>query len=50
VPGDCGRFNEKNEHRTSNVQHRTLNGKDEETKELINILVASIKMDEKKQK
>ncbi len=24
---DCGRFTEKNEHRTSNVQHRTLNGK-----------------------
>ncbi len=24
---DCGRFTEKNEHRTSNVQHRIFNGK-----------------------
>ncbi len=55
---DCGRFTEKNEHRTSNVQHRMLNGKAEETEfkkpellndileeteELIKIFVTSIK-------
>jgi hypothetical protein len=27
APGGCERITEKNEHRTSNVQHRTLNGK-----------------------
>ncbi len=27
VKTHCGRLTEKNEHRTSNVQHRILNGK-----------------------
>ncbi len=47
---DCGKFTGKDEHRTSNVQHRILNKKPEllydileETEELIKIFVTSIK-------
>ncbi len=54
---DCGRFAEKDEHRTSNVQHRMMNKKTEllndilkETEELIKIFVTSIKTAEKKKK
>jgi hypothetical protein len=38
------------EHSTFNIQHRTLNGKDEETEELIKIFVMKIKPAEKIQK
>ena len=40
----------KNELRTSNIQHRMLNRKDEEIEELIKIFVTSIKTVEKEQK
>ncbi len=47
---DYERFTEKDEHRTSNVQHRMMNKKPEllndileETEELIKIFVTSIK-------
>jgi len=32
---DCGRFTEKDEHRTSNVQHRMMNKKNVEQRMVI---------------
>ena len=42
TPGDCGKFTEKNEHRTSNIERPTSNVewekmKKQETEELVNI-------------
>jgi len=48
VQGTLQNSDEKNEHRTSNVQHRMLN--DDETEELIKIFVTSIKTAENKKK